>query len=452
MKRLLAGFVLAFALSAAVGYAGTTTYPPGGTAVTASQSGSWSVRTQDGAGNLLLSTTTTPGGSDRGLIVRIAGGGTGLTDSELRATPVPVSGTLTCNAGSGTLAVSGPLTDGQLRATPVPVSGTVAASQSGTWSVRAQDGSGNALASSTSAPAGTEQALITRNIPSGTQAVSGTLTCNAGSGTLAVSGPLTDSELRATAVPVSGTVTCSGPLTDAQLRAIAVPISGTVTANAGTGTMAVSAASLPLPSGASQEHVTAASPHAARLSDGTAFYDGCKTGQLPSALVGGRLDINVGNTPTVTANAGTGTFTVSGTVTANAGTGTLAVSGPLTDGQLRATAVPVSGTVTCSGPLTDTQLRATAVPVSGTVTANAGTGTMAVSGTVTANAGTGTLSVNAAQVAGTAVAAHGGSTLEAPLLTSAFAETTEDSDANTNANRVSADADKVRLIDRKSVV
>ena len=65
------------------------------------------------------------------------------------------------------------------------------------------------------------------------------------------------------------------------------------------------------------------------------------------------------------------------TVTANAGTGTLAVSGPLTDAQLRATAVPISGTVTASGPLTDTQLRATAVPISGTVTANAGTGTLA---------------------------------------------------------------------------
>jgi hypothetical protein len=35
--------------------------------------------------------------------------------------------------------------------------------------------------------------------------------------------------------------------------------------------------------------------------------------------------------------------------------------------------VTVSGTVTASGPLTDTQLRATAVPVSGTITANAGT-------------------------------------------------------------------------------
>jgi len=74
-------------------------------------------------------------------------------------TVLPVSGTVTANAGTGTLAVSGPLTDTQLRATAVPVSGTV--------------------------------------------------TANAGTGTLAVSGPLTDTQLRATAVPVSGTVTAN---------------------------------------------------------------------------------------------------------------------------------------------------------------------------------------------------------------------------------------------------
>jgi len=91
-----------------------------------------------------------------------------LTDAQLRATPVPISGTVTANAGSGPFPVSdngGSLT----------VDGTVAATQSGTWSVRTQDGAGNALASSTSAPAGTEQALIVRNIPSGTQTISGTV-------------------------------------------------------------------------------------------------------------------------------------------------------------------------------------------------------------------------------------------------------------------------------------
>jgi hypothetical protein len=50
-------------------------------------------------------------------------------------------------------------------------------------------------------------------------------------GTLAVSSSpgLTNTELRATPVPVSGTVTASGPLTDTQLRATAVPVSGPLT-------------------------------------------------------------------------------------------------------------------------------------------------------------------------------------------------------------------------------
>lgn len=91
------------------------------------------------------------------------GPGGGLTDAQLRATPVPVSGSVTASGTvavsnfpatqpvSGTVAVSnfpatqpvsgtvtatGPLTDGQLRATPVPVSGTLAATQSGTWTVQ----------------------------------------------------------------------------------------------------------------------------------------------------------------------------------------------------------------------------------------------------------------------------------------------------------------------------
>lgn len=82
-----------------------------------------------------------------------------LTDTELRATAVPVSGTVTATTGG--------LTDTQLRATPVPVSGTVTATTGG----------------------------------------------------------LTDAELRATPVPVSGTVTATtGGLTDTQLRASDVKI------------------------------------------------------------------------------------------------------------------------------------------------------------------------------------------------------------------------------------
>lgn len=50
------------------------------------------------------------------------------------------------------------------------------------------------------------------------------------SGTVTATGPLTDTQLRATPVPISGTVTATGPLTDTQLRATPVPVSGTVTA------------------------------------------------------------------------------------------------------------------------------------------------------------------------------------------------------------------------------
>jgi hypothetical protein len=73
---------------------------------------------------------------------------------------------------------------------------------------------------------GAASSVTVTNFP-GTQPVSGTVTA---------SGPLTDTQLRATALPVSGTVTVSsapttavtGPVTDTQLRATALPVSGTV--------------------------------------------------------------------------------------------------------------------------------------------------------------------------------------------------------------------------------
>lgn len=55
---------------------------------------------------------------------------------------------------------------------------------------------------------------------------------------------------------------------------------------------------------------------------------------------------------------------------------------------------------------------------------------------------------NLSQIAGTAPNAHDGviSSDTVPLTTSAYSETPEDSDGNTSGNRVSADADKVRLL------
>jgi len=63
------------------------------------------------------------------------------------------------------------------------------------------------------------------------------------------------------------------------------------------------------------DRTTAAGPNSVRLSDGAAFYDATKTGQLPSALVGGRLDDNlgaIGGTATVTGGV-SGTLGVGGT-------------------------------------------------------------------------------------------------------------------------------------------
>lgn len=78
-----------------------------------------------------------------------------LTDAQLRATPVPVSGPLTdAELRAAAVPVSGPLTDAELRATAVPVSGPL-----------------------------TDAELRATAVP--------------------VSGPLTDAQLRATAVPVS---------------------------------------------------------------------------------------------------------------------------------------------------------------------------------------------------------------------------------------------------------
>jgi hypothetical protein len=144
--------------------------------------------------------------------------GTAVEISNDAGNPLPVSGSVSI---TGSAAVTGPLTDTQLRATAVPVSGTF-------WQA--------------------------------TQPISGSVSIT---GTPTVTGPLTDTQLRATAVPVSGTfwqatqpvsgsvsitgtAAVSGPLTDTQLRATAVPVSGTFW----QATQPVSAASLPLPSGA----------------------------------------------------------------------------------------------------------------------------------------------------------------------------------------------------------
>jgi hypothetical protein len=187
------------------------------------------------------------------------------------------------------------------------------------------------------------------------------------------------------------------------------PVSGTVTANAGTGTFAISAASLPLPTGAS----TAALQSTINTTLGSPFQAGGSIGNTAFGISGtlpafaATPTVNLGTLNGAATAAKQPALGTAGTPSADVLTvqGVTSMTALKVDGS--AVTQPVSGTVTAnagtgtfavSGPLTDTQLRASAVPVSGTVTANAGTGTFTISGTVTANAGTGTFAISAASL------------------------------------------------------
>lgn len=321
--------------------------------------------------------TTTPDAGDPGLVVRVVGGisgGGGGGGSVTQGTvpwvvagidggAVGVGGTVAVSSVGGTVTVTGTVTTsppanasanvtqfggsavvtgtgvggaGIPRVTvssdstvgvsgTVTVAGTVNAAQSGTWTVRNQDGVGNNLASSTSAPAGTEQGLIVRNIPSGTQTVTGTVTA---SGTVTANQGTPNTTANRWPVQLTdGTdlsqVSAAGALL-VDGSATTQPVSGTVTANAGTGTFTVGQATpANLRAQTSSESNTAAAvPTQASMAGGS---DGTNLRALRVATDGTvRVDPTGTTTQpvsgTVTANAGTGTFTVSGTVTANAGT------------------------------------------------------------------------------------------------------------------------------------
>jgi len=137
----------------------------------------------------------------------------------------------------------------------------------------------------------------------------------------------------------------TGPLTDTQLRATPVPVSGTVTANAGTGPFPVSdnAGSLTV-------DAPVGTPAFVRLSDGAAAITALPVTDNSSSLT---VDAPVG-TP-VFARLSDGAATLIGQKA-------MASSLPVVIASDQS-AVAVSGTVTASGPLTDTQLRASRVPI-----------------------------------------------------------------------------------------
>lgn len=262
----------------------------------------------------------------------------------------PVSGTVTANAGTGSFTVA-QATAANLNAT---VTGTVAATQSGNYTVRNQDGSGNNLASSTTTPAGTEQALIVRNIPSGTQAVSGTITANAGTGTMNVS-------VQNASIPVTGTFYQA--------------------------TQPISAASLPLPSGAATSAKQPALGTAGTASADVITVQGI-TSMTPLKVDGSATtqpvsgSISVSNFPatqpvsgTVTANAGTGSFTVAQATAANLNA---TVTGTVAATQSGSWNVGLNAGSNAIGSITNTSFAATQATAANLNATVVGTGTFAV--------------------------------------------------------------------------
>ena len=232
--------------------------------------------------------------SGRVPVVLPAGGG-GLTDTELRASAVPVSlatvpshavtnaGTFAVQVTSApTTTVTGPLTDAELRATAVPVlvatESTVGITTGTALTVQGASGGVAMPVSLASVPSHavtgplTDTQLRATPVP-----VSGTFyqATQPVSGTVTATGPLTDTQLRASAVPVSG------PLTDAQIRATALPVSGTVSASVtnfpATTTLAAGAATI----GAISNTAFTATP--AALTKGTQGANGFTVQELKDA-------------------------------------------------------------------------------------------------------------------------------------------------------------------------
>lgn len=371
--------------------------------------------TDDGFGNPITSTSE---GGKQGLDVHVT-----------NTTPIPVTGTISSSPdvnvhdGSGTaitstldgskqgldvhlsnssIAVTGPLTDTELRASPVDVS----AAQSGTWNINditgtvslptnaAQESGGNldSINSSLSSIDGKLNSLgqktMTGSVPvviasdqspipvTGSISSSPDVNVHDGSGT-AITSTLDGSKQGLDAHISNTSIAVTGPLTDTELRATPVPISGTVTANAGTGNFTVVQAT------------------------GTNLHTVVDSGTIT---------------------------TITNVVHVDDNGGSLTVDGPLTDVQLRATPVPVSGTVTTTASGTqDTNL----IQINGN-TVLAGNG---VTGTgsqrVTIASDNTAFTVNAAQSGSWTVTANAGTNLNTSLLA---LDTTVDARSATASN------------------
>lgn len=281
-----------------------------------------------------------------------------LTDAQLRASPVAVD-VMFPSSMSVTQGTTPWLTDGSAHTQPIsasslplPTGAATSANQSTTnTSLSSIDGklAGVALDSSVNSllkPSSTLAAVTSVGSIASTVTISASsLPLPTGAATSA-NQSTANTSLSSIDSKLTSPLTVTGPLTDTQLRASAVPIS---------------AASLPLPTGAATEStlstINGKIPSGLTVTSTRLLVDGSGVTQPVSG--------------SVTANAGSGTFTISGGVT-QSGTWNVGLStgantvGKVDQGAGGASAWKVDGS-------------AVTQPVSGTITANAGSGTFAIS-------------------------------------------------------------------------
>lgn len=306
--------------------------------------------TLDSSGRLTVSGAGTAGAAAGGVVTiqGIAGG-----------TTVPVSGTVTAtNASVSTTGAA------------VPGSATYMGISDGTNLV--------APRGTTGTPAGTEFAIITRNIPSGTQTV-------AGSGNFNVLGTGTAGTAAAGVVTIQGIAGMT-----------AVSISGTVTANIGTTN------GLALDTTLTKLTI---SPGTALGSNTLAMVGGSVTTAAPTYTTGTINNLSLTTAGALRVDGSASTQPVSGTITANAGTGNFTVIGTGTDNTTNSTAkLPVLvGVATTAAPTyTTTNMVPLSLTTSGLLRVDGSGVTQPVSGTITANIGTsGSLALDATLTGGT---------------------------------------------------
>jgi hypothetical protein len=267
------------------------------------------------------------------------------TDGDYSVLLTDASGRLHVNVGN-TVAVSGPLTDAQLRATAVPVSlATVAVTNAGTFAVQvsaALPAGTNTVGAVNLAQYAPSSGRLPVDGSGVTQPISGTVTANAGSGTFAVSAaslPLPSGAATAARQPALGTAgTASADVLTVQgvasMTPLSVSVSGTPTVTGAGGTFPVTDSG-----GSLTIDAPVGTPVFVRLSDGSAALGGSgnplrtdPTGSTTQPVSAASLPLPTGaSTATNQTTANTSLASIDGKVTA-CNTGAVVVSAALPAG------------------------------------------------------------------------------------------------------------------------